>query len=66
MALRTGVAKVRVMTNWILNAVAGDDYVRTGFQARRPARLRDFEYTDSYLTKEQIKQHTAALHARHQ
>ncbi|MEY9874240.1 NADH dehydrogenase [Streptacidiphilus sp. MAP12-33] len=64
MALRTNVAKVRVLTNWMLNATAGDDYVRTGFQARRPARLSDFEYTDSYLTKDQIRQHTAALHAR--
>lgn len=52
-ALRTNVAKVRVMTNWLLNAVAGDDFVRTGFQSRRPARLKDFEYTDTYLTQDQ-------------
>jgi len=64
MALRTNVAKVRVMTNWLLNATAGDDFVRTGFQLRRPATLKDFEYTDSYLTREQIKQHTAALRAK--
>ncbi|MBF9069429.1 NAD(P)/FAD-dependent oxidoreductase [Streptacidiphilus fuscans] len=64
MALRTNVAKVRVMTNWLLNATAGDDFVRTGFQSRRPARLRDFEYTDSYLTKEQIRDYTAELEAR--
>ncbi|MFI7497929.1 NAD(P)/FAD-dependent oxidoreductase [Streptomyces sp. NPDC049687] len=56
-ALRTGVAKARVLTNWTLNAVAGDDFVRTGFQARRAARLRDFEYTDSYLTPEQVRAH---------
>ncbi|MFE7621460.1 NAD(P)/FAD-dependent oxidoreductase, partial [Streptomyces sp. NPDC057496] len=49
-ALRTNVAKARVMTNWVLNAVAGDDFVRTGFQSRNPAKLRDFEYTDAYLT----------------
>jgi NADH dehydrogenase len=54
-ALRTNVAKTRVMTNWLLNAVAGDDFVRTGFQARRPAKLRDFEYTDAYLTPEQVR-----------
>lgn len=54
-ALRTNVAKTRVMTNWLLNAVAGDDFVRTGFQARRAARLKDFEYTDAYLTPEQVR-----------
>ncbi|MFF8713955.1 NAD(P)/FAD-dependent oxidoreductase [Streptomyces sp. NPDC015184] len=61
-ALRTNVAKVRVMTNWVLNAVAGDDFVRTGFQSRNPAKLRDFEYTDAYLTPAQVREHTAALH----
>ncbi|MEN3583951.1 NAD(P)/FAD-dependent oxidoreductase [Streptomyces sp. ZYX-F-203] len=55
-ALRTGVAKARVMTNWVLNAMAGDDFVRTGFQARRPTRLKDFEYTDAYLTPEQVRE----------
>ncbi|GGO90865.1 NAD(P)/FAD-dependent oxidoreductase [Wenjunlia tyrosinilytica] len=60
MALRTNVAKIRVGTNWTLNAIAGDDFVRTGFQARRPARLRDFEFTDSYLTQEQVREHTAS------
>ncbi|MFF8939449.1 NAD(P)/FAD-dependent oxidoreductase [Streptomyces paradoxus] len=54
-ALRTNVAKTRVMTNWLLNAVAGDDFVRTGFQARKAARLKDFEYTDAYLTPEQVR-----------
>ncbi|MDX6353959.1 MAG: hypothetical protein QOF98_862, partial [Streptomyces sp.] len=33
-ALRTNVAKTRVLTNWLLNAVAGDDFVRTGFLSR--------------------------------
>ncbi|MFF9399924.1 NAD(P)/FAD-dependent oxidoreductase [Streptomyces sp. NPDC014744] len=61
-ALRTNVAKVRVMTNWMLNAVAGDDFVRTGFQSRNPARLRDFEYTNAYLTPAQVREHTASLH----
>ncbi|MGW6546661.1 NAD(P)/FAD-dependent oxidoreductase [Streptomyces massasporeus] len=55
-ALRTNVAKTRVMTNWLLNAVAGDDFVRTGFQARRAARLKDFEYSDAYLTPEQVRE----------
>ncbi|MCZ4124469.1 NAD(P)/FAD-dependent oxidoreductase [Streptomyces sp. H39-S7] len=64
MALRTNVAKVRVMTNWMLNATAGDDFVRIGFLTRRPARLRDFEYTDAYLTAEQIREHTAPLATR--
>ncbi|NGO83585.1 FAD-dependent oxidoreductase [Streptomyces sp. 196(2019)] len=64
-ALRTNVAKTRVMTNWLLNAVAGDDFVRTGFQSRKPATLRDFEYTDAYLTPEQIKEHTASATIKH-
>ncbi|MFJ8137610.1 NAD(P)/FAD-dependent oxidoreductase [Streptomyces sp. NPDC096013] len=55
-ALRTTVAKVRVATNWTLNALAGDDFVRTGFQARKPATLKDFEYTDSYLSPEQVRE----------
>ncbi|SEG69723.1 NADH dehydrogenase [Actinacidiphila yanglinensis] len=61
-ALRTNVAKTRVLTNWLLNAVAGDDFVRTGFLARTPAALRDFEYTDAYLTPEQVREHTEAAH----
>ncbi|MDQ0983140.1 NAD(P)/FAD-dependent oxidoreductase [Streptomyces sp. V2I9] len=64
-ALRTNVAKTRVMTNWLLNAVAGDDFVRTGFQSRKPATLRDFEYTDAYLTPEQVKEHTASAVVEH-
>ncbi|MDN3024380.1 NAD(P)/FAD-dependent oxidoreductase [Streptomyces sp. S.PB5] len=58
-ALRTNVAKVRVATNWTLNALAGDDFVRTGFQARKAAKLHDFEYTNAYLTPEQVKAHVA-------
>ncbi|MFF2200189.1 NAD(P)/FAD-dependent oxidoreductase [Streptomyces sp. NPDC058145] len=54
-ALRTNVAKTRVVTNWLLNAVAGDDFVRTGFQARKSARLKDFECADPYLTPEQVR-----------
>jgi NADH:ubiquinone reductase (H+-translocating) len=59
MAMRTGTAKFRVAANWLLNAVGGDDFVRTGFQSRRPARLRDFEFTDAYLTQEQVRRRTA-------
>ncbi|MET7442018.1 NAD(P)/FAD-dependent oxidoreductase, partial [Streptomyces sp. NPDC005568] len=59
-ALRTNVAKVRVATNWALNTVAGDDFVRTGFLARTPATLRDFEYTDAYLTPEQLQERVAS------
>ncbi|MET7369144.1 NAD(P)/FAD-dependent oxidoreductase [Streptomyces sp. NPDC005566] len=62
--LRTNVAKTRVLTNWMLNAIAGDDFVRTGFQARKAATLRDFEYTDAYLTPEQLRAHTASTAAR--
>ncbi|NUS18121.1 MAG: NAD(P)/FAD-dependent oxidoreductase [Streptomyces sp.] len=58
-ALRTNVAKTRVMTNWLLNAIAGDDFVRTGFQARKPATLRDFEYTDAYLSPEELRDQVA-------
>ncbi|MFF7995262.1 NAD(P)/FAD-dependent oxidoreductase [Kitasatospora xanthocidica] len=64
MAMRTNVAKFRVGTNWLLNATAGDDFVRTGFLARQPARLRDFEYTDAYLTKDQVKAHAQSLLAK--
>jgi NADH dehydrogenase len=59
-ALRTNVAKARVLTNWTLNALAGDDFVRTGFQARKPATLKDFEYTDAYLTPEQVRERVEA------
>jgi NADH dehydrogenase len=58
-ALRTNVAKTRVMTNWLLNSVAGDDFVRTGFQAGRHMRLKDSEYVDAYLTSEQVRAHVA-------
>ncbi|WP_261717442.1 NAD(P)/FAD-dependent oxidoreductase [Streptomyces sp. FZ201] len=63
-ALRTNVAKTRVLTNWMLNAIAGDDFVRTGFQARRPAKLKDFEYTDAYLTPEQLREHVTGAEGR--
>ncbi|GAB2728328.1 NAD(P)/FAD-dependent oxidoreductase [Kitasatospora kifunensis] len=65
MAMRTNVAKFRVGASWLLNAAAGDDFVRLGFLARRAATLRDFEYTGAYLTKEQVREHTQALHAKH-
>ncbi|WP_335972297.1 NAD(P)/FAD-dependent oxidoreductase [Streptomyces sp. CA2R106] len=58
-AMRTNVAKTRVLTNWLLNAVAGDDFVRIGFLARTPAAMRDFEYTGAYLTPEQVREHAA-------
>ncbi|MER5726748.1 NAD(P)/FAD-dependent oxidoreductase [Streptomyces sp. NPDC002138] len=62
-ALRTNVAKTRVMTNWLLNAVAGDDFVRTGFQSAAPRTLREFESTDAYLTPAQVREHTRGLRA---
>ncbi|WP_031139979.1 NAD(P)/FAD-dependent oxidoreductase [Streptomyces xanthophaeus] len=63
-ALRTNVAKTRVLTNWLLNAAAGDDFVRTGFQSAKPPALREFEETSGYLTPAQVRAHTAALRAR--
>ncbi|NUU20743.1 MAG: FAD-dependent oxidoreductase [Streptomycetaceae bacterium] len=56
MALPTITARTRVLVNWALNATAGDDFVRTGFQTGRPARLQDFENTDAYLSREQLKE----------
>ncbi|MFH8384446.1 NAD(P)/FAD-dependent oxidoreductase [Kitasatospora sp. NPDC018058] len=64
MAMRTNAAKFRVSANWLLNATAGDDFVRTGFLARQPARLQDFEYTDAYLTKDQVRAHAQSLLAK--
>jgi NADH dehydrogenase len=60
-AMRTLTARFRVSALWFLNAVAGDDFVRTGFLAGRPATLRTFEMTNSYLTPEQVRAHTRAL-----
>lgn len=59
-ALRTVPARLRTLTNWTLNAVAGYDFVRTGFQAGRPATLKDFERTDAYLSPDLIASHTGA------
>ncbi|WP_333767054.1 NAD(P)/FAD-dependent oxidoreductase [Streptomyces sp. IBSBF 2435] len=58
-ALRTNVAKTRVLTNWMLNAVAGNDFVRTGFQSRKAATLRDFEFTNAYLSPEELRDQVA-------
>jgi len=58
MALRTFAARFRTGAGWLLNSLVGDDFVRTGFQAERAASLRDFEYTDVYLTREEILQRT--------
>jgi NADH dehydrogenase len=64
MAMRTNAGKFRVGANWLLNATAGDDFVRTGFLARQPARLQDFEYTDAYLTRDQVREHAQSLLAK--
>lgn len=53
-ALRTFSARFRTMFGWILNALVGDDFVRTGFQAEKAASLKDFEHTGIYLTREEI------------
>lgn len=62
-ALRTGNARLRTAALWALNATTGYDFVRTGFQAGRPATLTDFERTDSYLGEERLHQLTAPLAA---
>ncbi|MDI3407024.1 NAD(P)/FAD-dependent oxidoreductase [Streptomyces cavernicola] len=54
-ALRTLPARFRTGANWALNAVAGDDFVRIGFQAGRPATLQDFEKTDVYLGRDEMR-----------
>ncbi|OEJ58052.1 NADH dehydrogenase [Streptomyces agglomeratus] len=64
LVLPTMTARTRVMTNWTLNAVAGDDFVRTDFQARRAGTLQDFENTSVYLTPEQIREHKGPVAAR--
>ncbi|AVH54931.1 MULTISPECIES: NAD(P)/FAD-dependent oxidoreductase [Streptomyces] len=57
-ALRTGAARFRTGANWLLKAVAGYDFVRTGFLADRKGTLRDFEHTDVYLTPEEVAART--------
>ncbi|MFB1046774.1 NAD(P)/FAD-dependent oxidoreductase [Streptomyces chrestomyceticus] len=63
LALRTGVARFRTVANWLINATAGDDFVRTGFQAEKPATLRDFERTDVYLSADDVRERLAAHRA---
>jgi NADH dehydrogenase len=58
MALRTLPARYRTAAGWLLNALAGDDYVRIGLQAGRVATLDDFERTDGYLSPAQIRELT--------
>ncbi|WP_405914981.1 NAD(P)/FAD-dependent oxidoreductase [Streptomyces sp. NBC_00728] len=55
LALPTFVARTRVAANWALHAVAGDDFVRTGFLARRPTTIQAMEGTDGYLTPEEVR-----------
>ncbi|WP_405887277.1 NAD(P)/FAD-dependent oxidoreductase [Streptomyces sp. NBC_01136] len=57
-ALRTGAARFRTSANWFLNAVAGDDFVRTGFLAGRKGTLREFEHTEAYLSPEEVAART--------
>ncbi|EHR61051.1 NAD(P)/FAD-dependent oxidoreductase [Saccharomonospora cyanea] len=57
-ALHTSVARARVLTNWVLNATSGDDYVRMGFLANQPATLRELEHTDAYLSADQLRSYT--------
>ena len=66
MALRTMVARFRTVANWGLNAVTGDDFLRTGFVSRRPATLRDMEATDAYLTPERARELAEQTRARNE
>ena len=66
LALPTFVAKARVATNWALHAVAGDDFVRTGFLARQPATIREMERTRGYLTPDEVRAVSASTeHQQH-
>lgn len=47
-ALPTVTARARVLANWVLNTLTGDDFVRTGFQQGRPATMQDLELMDLY------------------
>jgi len=62
LALPTFVARTRVVTNWVLHAVAGDDFVRTGFLARRPTTIHDMEGTGGYLTPDEVRAASATPH----
>ncbi|HET6861290.1 MAG TPA: NAD(P)/FAD-dependent oxidoreductase [Streptomyces sp.] len=64
MALPTFTARTRVVTNWALNALAGDDFVRTDFQAQRSGTLQDFESGTAYLTPDQVREHSKPLTAK--
>jgi NADH dehydrogenase len=63
MALPTLTARARVVVNWGLNAVAGDDFVRTGFQDNKPKTLQDFEQTKAYLSPDEVKKYSEQLRA---
>lgn len=64
-ALRTGTARARTAANWVLNAVTGDDFVRTGFLSRRPGTLADFEQTGAYLSADRVHELAAKDRASH-
>ncbi|MEV0846175.1 FAD-dependent oxidoreductase [Streptomyces sp. NPDC049954] len=52
LALPTGTARARVLANWALNFLTGDDFVSTGFQKGRPASVPAFELTGLYRAAE--------------
>ncbi|MEV0908003.1 NAD(P)/FAD-dependent oxidoreductase [Streptomyces hokutonensis] len=49
------VARTRVVVERALKAVAGDDFVRTGFLARRPTPIRDREVAGGWLTPDEVR-----------
>ncbi|WP_042414918.1 NAD(P)/FAD-dependent oxidoreductase [Streptacidiphilus anmyonensis] len=60
LALPTLVARTRVLTNWLLHALAGDDFVRTGLLARQEHTVRALEHTEGYLSPQDVKAATAS------
>ncbi|MCX5206367.1 NAD(P)/FAD-dependent oxidoreductase [Streptomyces sp. NBC_00237] len=58
MALRTLTARSRAVGGWLLNALAGDDYVRIGLQAEQESTLDHFESRKGYLSRAEVRELT--------
>jgi NADH dehydrogenase len=54
MAMPSVRGRTRVLSNWGIHAVGGDDFVRLGFLDSVTGSLKDFESKDGYLNAEQI------------
>lgn len=55
-ALRTGNARLRTATSWLLDATTGNDLFRTGYLSGRHATLAGFEHTGDYPTPERVRE----------